>query len=70
MPYTHLTENERYVISHLRIAAFTHLEIAWSLSSSYPVHIPIHTPTYTFCHVIVMFTVVPPLLMSRNQRIA
>ena len=28
MPYTHLTENERYVISHLSIAGFTHREIA------------------------------------------
>ena len=23
MPYTHLTENERYVISHLKVAGFT-----------------------------------------------
>ncbi len=28
MPYTHLTENERYVISHLSIARFTPREIA------------------------------------------
>ena len=28
MPYTHLTENERYVISHLRIAGFSLREIA------------------------------------------
>ncbi|MBL7211406.1 MAG: IS30 family transposase [Desulfobacteraceae bacterium] len=28
MPYTHLTENERYVISHLKVAGFTLREIA------------------------------------------
>ena len=28
MPYTHLTENERYVISHLTCAGFTLREIA------------------------------------------
>jgi IS30 family transposase len=28
MPYTHLTENERYVISHLNVAGFTFREIA------------------------------------------
>ncbi|MDY6843266.1 MAG: helix-turn-helix domain-containing protein, partial [Thermodesulfobacteriota bacterium] len=28
IPYTHLTENERYVISHLRIAGFSLREIA------------------------------------------
>ena len=28
MPYTHLTENERYVISHLNVAGFTLREIA------------------------------------------
>ncbi len=27
MPYTHLTENERYVISHLKIAGFSLREI-------------------------------------------
>ena len=28
MPYTHLTENKRHVISHLNVAGFTFREIA------------------------------------------
>ena len=42
MPYTHLTENERYVISHLSIAGFTHREIARrpiGVEPSYPIDI-------------------------------
>ena len=59
MPYAHLTENERYLISHLRIASFTHLDIARSVSSSYPGHTGIYSPKYNFFQVIVLFTVVP-----------
>jgi len=64
MPYAHLTENERYLISHLRIASFTHLDIARSVSSSYPGHTGIYSPKYNFFQVIVLFTVVPLYLCT------
>jgi len=35
MPYTHLTENERYVISHLRCAGFSLREIARRINRHY-----------------------------------